>query len=265
MKKLLFTLIFGAFFALPLAMAQPGNDECAAPVALPDVFNYCSPVGAYSNTGATPSAYGPATCFDKTEGDVWFSFVAQATDVSIVVRGATLQAPGGTLKGPQMALYFGVCGGTINQLECQTDFVGAGLVEGYQGGLFVGSTYYIRVQGEAGNTGTFQICINNYNPPVDPKSDCPKASILCDKSPFVTQNVVGAGVDKSELNDALCFSNGVPGNWETNSTWYVWTCSKSGTLEFTLTPLNVADDLDFALYRLPNGLDVAQVRVPLGV
>jgi len=255
MKKRHFTLMaILCFVGLTAAIAQPSNDECTTPIVLPNVINFCSPVGAYTNVGATPSTYGPATCFGTTQNDVWFAFTAEATDISIIVRGATSTAPGGTLKAPQMSLYFGSCGGTINQLECQSDAGGTNIVEGYQGGLFVGSTYLIRIQGASGQTGTFQICINNYNPPVDPKSDCPKSSILCDKSPFVVQNVVGAGSDIGELNDALCFSNGAPGNFETNSTWYVWTCSKSGTLEFTLTPLNVTDDLDFALYRLPNGI-----------
>jgi hypothetical protein len=254
MKKLHFALTISLFVSLTAAFAQPSNDECTAPIALPDVFNYCSAPGAFTNVGATPSTYGPATCFGSAQGDVWFSFVAEATDVSIVVRGATPQAPGGTLQDPQMSLYFGSCGGTINQLECQAAPGNSNIVEGYQGGLFVGSTYLLRIQGQGGQTGTFQICVNNYNPPVDPKSDCPQSAILCDKSSFVVQKVTGAGSNISELNDALCFSNGAPGNYETNSTWFVWTCSKSGTLEFTLTPLNVADDLDFALYRLPNGI-----------
>ena len=251
-------VIIIAVFAISPAWAQPSNDECANPIILPNVLNFCSPVGAYTNVGATPSSYGPATCFGSTQNDVWFAFTAMATDVTITVRGATPLAPGGTLQRPQLALYFGNCGGTINQLECQTAPGTSDVVEGYQGGLFVGSTYLLRIQGANGQTGTFQICINNYNPPVDPASDCSQAAILCDKSPFVVQSVTGAGTDIAELNDATCFSNGAPGNYETNSTWFVWTCSQSGSLEFTLTPLNTTDDLDFVVYRLPNGIGNCQ-------
>ena len=255
MRKQPLILLFVLFGAVA-AIAQPSNDECTNPILIPNVLNFCSGVGAFTNVGATPSSYGPATCFGTTQNDVWFAFTAQATDVTVTIRGATAQAPGGTLQSPQVAIYFGNCGGTINQLECQSGI--QNIVEGYQGGLFVGSTYLIRVQGAGGNTGTFQLCINNYNPPVEPTSDCPDASILCDKSPFVVQNVTGAGNNTSELTDALCFSNGAPGNFETNSTWFVWTCSQSGTLEFTLSPNNVSDDLDFALYRLPNGIGNCQ-------
>ena len=257
MRKFPLTLCF-AFGALTLLAQAPGNDECANPIVLPEVVNYCSAVGAYTNVGATPSTYGAATCFGTTENDVWFAFTPVATDVTITIRGATNQGAGGTLKNPQISIYFGTCGGTINQLECQSAPGGSNVAEAYQGGLFVGSTYLVRVQGQGGQTGTFQLCINNYNPPVDPKSDCPQASILCDKSSFVVQKVTGAGQNISELTDATCFSNGAPGNYETNSTWFVWTCSKSGTLEFALTPLNVSDDLDYVLYRLPNGLGNCQ-------
>jgi hypothetical protein len=253
MSKHLF-LFITAFLALSQpAFAQPSNDECSSPILLAEVLNYCSPVAAFTNVAATPSSYGAASCFGSTQNDVWFSFKALATDVTITVRGATSQAPGGTLKSPQVALYLGTCGGVINQLECQSG-VGTNIAEAYQGGLFVGSTYLIRIQGGAGQTGTFQLCINNYNPPVEPTSDCPEASILCDKSPFVVQKVTGAGNNNLEMEDAQCFENGAPGLNESNSTWFVWTCSQSGTLEFTLSPLNLPDDLDFVVYRLPNGI-----------
>lgn len=252
MKKQKLLTLF-AFLSWASVFAQPSNDECSAPIVIGDVFNYCSPIAAFTNVNATASTYGPASCFGSTQNDVWFAFTAQATDVTITVRGATAAAPGGTLKSPQMALYFGTCGGVINQLECQQG-LGSNIAEGYQGGLFVGSTYLIRVQGAGGQTGTFQLCINNYNPPIEPTSDCPEASILCDKSPFVVQKVTGAGTNNMEMEDAVCFENGAPGINESNSTWFVWTCSQSGTLEFSLSPINLPDDLDFVVYRLPNGI-----------
>ncbi|MCC6463220.1 MAG: hypothetical protein IT260_22315, partial [Saprospiraceae bacterium] len=240
------------------AFAQPSNDNCTSPIPITDVTNFCSSVAAYTNVNATPSGYGPANCFTTGSNDVWFSFVPQFTDVTVVVRGATQQGAGGTLQKPEVAIYFGTCGGILNEVQCQSSTNNDNIVEANESGLLVGSTYLIRVQGFNDITGTFQLCLNNYNPPVEPTSDCPDASVLCDKSPFVVQKVTGAGSNIAELNDATCFSNGAPGNYETNSTWFVWTCSKSGTLEFTLSPLNVADDLDFALYRLPNGIGNCQ-------
>ncbi len=251
MRKIVFllSLFLGAAGTL---FAQPSNDECANPILISEVVNYCSNAGAFTNVSATPSNYQAANCFSGTQNDVWFSFVAQYTDVTITIRGLTGGA--GTLKTPQIALYAGACGGVLEELECQAALGGNNIVELYQGGLFPGTTYLFRVQGRSAAVGTFQVCINNYNPPEEPTSDCPTASVLCDKSPFVVQKVTGAGSNITELNDASCFFNGQGTNYETNSTWFVWTCSKSGTLEFTLNPLNPSDDLDFVLYRLPNGI-----------
>ena len=261
MKKLLTIFLLHVVGVLTV-VAQPSNDDCANPILISDVTAFCSASGAFSNNGASPSAYSAPLCFGPSVfSDVWFSFVAEATDVNITVRGATTPSSGGTLNDPQIVLYGGNCGGTLDQLECQSSAGNSNVVEAYQGGLFVGSTYYIRIQGANGQTGTFQICINNYNPPVDPQSDCPEAAILCDKSPFVVQNVSGAGSDISELNGAECFFNGQGTNFETNSTWFVWTCATPGMLTFALTPNNGPDDLDFVLYRLPNGIGNCQNKL----
>lgn len=252
MRKLILTFASLLLFSV-LAFAQPANDECSSPVVIPDVTAFCSPIAAYTNVGATPTNYFPSGC--PTQNDVWFAFTAEATDINITIRGATPNGPGGTLQDPVVSLHFGTCGGTLDALECVSNNTGANVAELYKGGLFVGSTYLIRVQGSNNQMGTFQICLNNYNPPEDPKSDCPQASILCDKSPFVVKDVSGAGSNPSELNDAECFFNGSSGvNNESNSTWFVWTCSQAGSLTFALTPNNGPDDLDFVLYELPNGI-----------
>ncbi|NJL76507.1 MAG: hypothetical protein HC892_17320 [Saprospiraceae bacterium] len=178
-----------------------------------------------------------------------------ATDVTIVLRGATSVLPGGTLRVPEMTLYGGSCGGTLQELECATDTRNNHIVELYKGGLVPGVRYLIRVQSRNNNMGTFEVCINNFNPPAFPESDCPDASILCDKSGFSVRSVRGAGRDRRELDDALCLLNGSSTDNESNSTWYTWTCEQSGSLTFVLTPQNESDDLDFVLYELPNGIN----------
>lgn len=250
--------------ALPVAVwAQPVNNTCDGAILLTDVTNWCSEFAAYTNVGATPSGYGPATCSTVgAQNDVWFRFVAELTDINIIVNGNSGQGAGGTLLNPRVALYAGTCGGVINQLECGSG-VGVNIIEVYQGGLTPGETYWIRVSNFTPTGGTFQLCLNNYNAPVEATSDCPTAAILCDKSPFVVASVVGAGVDATELDDATCFSNGAPVNHETNSTWFTWICETSGSLTFTLTPNRPADDLDFVVYELPNGIGNCDGKVML--
>jgi SprB repeat len=240
------------------AYAQPANDECAGAIPIQNVANFCSANGQYTTVGATPSNLGPPVCWNSVQNDVWFSFKAIATDVTITIKGNTPASPGGSLNVVQAALYLADCI-DFNELECGPATPGANIVELYQAGLFVGTTYLIRVQG--GNSGTFQICLNNYNPPVTPTSDCPTASLLCDKSPFAVQQLIGGGLNNLEMEDVPCFSGGAPGINETNSTWFKWICSKSGPLTFKLTPLNITDDLDFVVYRLPNGINNCDGKV----
>ena len=254
--------LFLAFSLCTIVLwAQPSNDECEAAIPILDVTNWCSATAEFTNVDATESGFDPATCFSEAGNDVWFSFTPIATDVTITINGSSGAGSGGSLARPEVAIYQGDCAVTINQEECETDNNNNNIIELYKGGLAVGLTYYIRVQGRNDNTGTFQLCINNYNPPVNPGSDCFTGSVLCNKEPFVVQQVIGAGGDPTEANDAPCL-NVFAGNVESNSTWFAWTAATNGTLTFTLTPLNPADDLDFVLYQLSdNPLDCTDKTV----
>jgi len=234
--------------------AQVVNDDCFNPIILNDVTEWCSKVGEFTIVNATASTYGPPACFTSVSNDVWFQFTAVATDIVITISGNTQSSPGGTLEAPEAALYEGFCGGVIGELECQTNASGSGIIELYQSGLFIGNTYLIRIDGRGVRIGTFEICMNNYNPPAEPTSDCPQASLLCDKSSFVVKSVEGAGNDIKEIDDATCFFGGAGVNFEMNSTWFVWRCDTPGPLTLTLTPNKVDDDLDFVIYELPNGI-----------
>ena len=249
-------LLLLGFFLLSavITFAQPANDNCTGAIALPNPTNFCSANAAYNNIGATPSGFPLPACFSADLNDVWYTFVATGTDITITVRGKTQQAAGGTLVRPEIVLYEGTCSplnSNFSELRCDADNAGNNIVSLYKGGLTVGSLYYLRIKGTNANVGSFQICTRNYFPPAAAGSDCVTASVLCDKSPFVAQSVTGAG---AVLDEAVgsCLSVLPPS--ETNSTWYKWTAKTSGTLSFTLSPTSANDDLDFAVYELPNGL-----------
>ncbi len=258
--KRFYILLFLTLVIWTASWAQPTNDECSNAIVITDPTNFCSKTTGntvFTNIAATPSGLGAPNCFSSSGKDVWFKFTPLATDVTIVIKGKLNNSSSLTLSQPEAALYYAPnCNSTFSELECQSNTTSSNIVNLYQAGMIVGATYWIRVQGRNNKTGTFQLCITNYNPPKKPGSDCSSASILCDKSTFVVQSVVGAGNDPTEADDATCFSNGAPSsNVEMNSTWFKWTCEKSGPLSFTLTPLKEDDDLDFVVYELPNGLD----------
>ncbi|MCC6724500.1 MAG: PKD domain-containing protein, partial [Saprospiraceae bacterium] len=238
--------------AMGVLLAQPANDNCTKAMLLKDVTNYCSQPRQFTNHMATPGGPDPARCFPSylgdTDNDVWFKFSAVATVVNISVVGAIPRTPGGTLQKPQLALYRGECK-ALYEVGCISDGQGFNIVETFIYNLVVGQTYFIRVDAREGNTGSFQLCVNNFNPVPSPSSDCLSAVVLCDKSTFTVPNMTSAGKQRKELPKGTCLPD------ETQSAWYKWTCDKTGTLSFKLTPNNPSDDLDFILFILPKGVE----------
>lgn len=242
-------------------LAQSQSDECATATWINDVNNWCSNIGEYNNLTATNSGLTGSTCGVPRIHDVWFRFVATGRDVVITVRGATQLPPtGGTIRRPGVELIFTPNCNNYTILDCGNDNVGDNLIQIYRGGLTIGNTYYIRV--DAQFTGTFQLCVHNYTAPSLPTGDCPRAAILCDKSPFFVESVTGVGNIPDE-GTGTCLDLGGQDDSENASTWYQWVCDQSGTLTFDITPMSPADDIDFVFYELPNGINNCNGRRPI--
>ena len=223
------------------ALAQvPVNDNPYGAVVLSNVSSYCSAAGAYNNVGAT-SHY--------TDGfkDVFFKFTATAYDVSITV---TANGNNG-LSNPGIELFEA---DSTAQLVGSLS-TGATVSTLYKGGLTIGNTYYIRIYGTSNNnTGTFQLCVNNYFPILKAGQDYATASVLCSKTTFTQTGVVGAGNNNREsVGTCLDVGTSAGQSIEANTAWYKWTAANNGTLTFTITPTvtaPVADDIDWVLYDL---------------
>lgn len=234
-------------------LAQLPNDECLGAIDLGPVSSYCSDPGAYTNIGATHSKIssdnGAGTCSrDTSDLDVWFVFEATATDANIRVIGELNRSSGGTLTSPTFFVYKASCT-NFQEVVCASDGFGVNVVETFASDLSPGELYFIKVSGRGTRAGTFQLCLEQFNYVPEPKSDCPDGVILCDKSSFTIAQLVGAGNDKNEIDPSTCIQE------EFSSVWYRWTCDTAGTLGFTLVPNNPTDDLDFAVYELPGGID----------
>jgi len=256
LNKILSTCFLLFFLAIQLN-AQVFNDFCESAFNIDDPTNYCSINGEFTNVNSLPSGIPRPGCWsnvDNIDNDVWFTFIAMGNNASIVVRGDDSdELPGGTLFNPEMAFYENDCG-SLNELVCASDSDNENIVEFVAADLIVGARYYIRVSAILDNVGTFRICVNNFNQVPDPSSDCVSSVILCDKSSFVVEQLIGTGLSMDQLPPSQCNREGCT-FVESNSSWYTWTCEESGTLSFTLTPLKEDDDLDFVLYELPNGLN----------
>ncbi|WP_295653604.1 PKD domain-containing protein [uncultured Mucilaginibacter sp.] len=236
---LLFVFISGAVYA-----QAPANDNPSNATLLPIVKSYCSTDGQYTSVGATPFFSG-----DQFK-DVWFKFTAVAFDVSITATANgtnPLNSPGIDIYTYDAStnIYTNIIGSSAN---------GSIVTTFYKGGLTIGQTYYFRVYGLSNNnTGTFKLCINNYNPVLQVGQDYGTASVLCDKSSFTQTGVTGAGLNNREAAGTCLDYSGGNGPIEANSAWYKWTAATSGSLTYTITPTvtaPIADDIDWVLYDL---------------
>ena len=230
---------------------QPANDECINAVELDSTSNWCSARHAFSNEGATESTQSSGACqlTGNTGKDVWFSFVAVGTELNVRIIGNIDNVPGGTLSKPEVVIYGGACD-QLREIGCNSDAFSSGFVELLLDQFTPGSRYFLRVSGRDDATGTFQICVNSFSKVPDPNSDCPTGVVLCDKSGFVVEQLSGTGNIQDEAA-GTCLGDG---DSEKSSTWYKWVAADNGTLTFTITPNNPSDDIDFALFELPNGL-----------
>jgi hypothetical protein len=87
------------------------------------------------------------------------------------------------MNQPRIALYDGICGGLINELNCSNGTPGSGTSQLYEGALVPGNTYYIRISTPPANEGSFELCINSYTPTTNPGADCGGAAFLCNQNP----------------------------------------------------------------------------------
>lgn len=149
------------FTTLPVA---PDNDNCAGAVAL-TVNNDldCGVVTSSSTFGATNSMPSGA-CFGNPNDDVWFTFVASATEHEFTL--SNIVAVTGTSVDLYLQVLSGSCADTQISVDCSdndTDTIT---------GLTVGETYYVRVYTYfSTSTASFDLCIgtdpllstNNFN------------------------------------------------------------------------------------------------------
>lgn len=250
-------LRFICFLVLPWSFWAQG-DDCGTATPINNVQNYCSGNGVFTNVGSTPGTYGLPTCWpaNATE-DVWFSFTALGTDVLISASGI---GGGGTMSQPRIALYDGICGGLMNELNCSNGTPGFGTSQIYEGALVPGNTYYIRVSTPQANEGSFELCINSYTPTTNPGADCGGAAFLCNQNPVSVGTLGGGGLNNDEPEPGTCLD--MPGPDESNSSWFYWTCGTGGPLTFDITPVNPMDDIDFIFYQL-NTSNPCGARTPV--
>ncbi|MFN0175296.1 MAG: T9SS type B sorting domain-containing protein [Saprospiraceae bacterium] len=243
-KNTFFAFLFFTLLS-PTLWAQP-NDECSGAFVIADPSDFCTPPDA-NNNAASPSAAAFPSCWSNVGADVWYTFTAVAEDLIVIVKGQTPSNPTGTLFGPQIAVYSGDCN-NLGEIACASDLNFTNNLPLAVPDLIIGQQYFIRIDGIV--PGLFELCIKNSEDANVASGDCPTANIVSCTTPIVVDQVFGPGNDPTELSDAPCLT-GFAG--ESSAAWYVFTAANNAKLTFTITPNDPNDDIDFVLYRLPNG------------
>lgn len=231
------------YFITNLCFAQPANDRpCSAALLLASQnCNYLT----FDNSGATATTTVPqptgVACNGWGSGrDVWFKIPVPSNG------GLTITTNQGTITDGVMAVYRGNNCSNLVLLGCNDDD-GPGLMPQYSAtGLTYGDTVFVRFWRYNSNTGgTFQICATLQIPNAQ---DCLGALPICQSVYSTTQSYSGTGNILNEINtSSSCLASG-----EKNDVWYTFTVQQSGNLNFTITPNDLSDDYDWAVYNLTN-------------
>lgn len=258
MKKA-FSIVFILLLCRAALLAQPANDECTGAITVTNLNNWCSATGAYTNVNASGTLASLPTCWTGSlpNSDVWFAFTAVGAAMNIAVEGAGV---GGTLNQPQIAVFTGTCNPfNMYEVGC-TQFTSTnnGYANLYISGLTIGQLYYIVVDGCNSNTGTFKLCLNNFDPPSAPGQDCATGAFLCNKNTITQQSLFGAGIYETA---GTCLDDPYTGPTDKNSVWFKWVCATAGTITFSIDPLIPADDIDWVFYQLPGGNCASRVNL----
>ncbi|MBK6369455.1 MAG: T9SS type A sorting domain-containing protein [Flavobacteriales bacterium] len=154
---------FGSFNICATNAGPPPNDDPCGAISL-SLTSTCT-TDTYSSMNATSTTSIPAPdCGTYSGNDVWFSFVAPASGL------VTIQTPIAVMTNLDMAVYSASsCSGPFTLIACDASsgpgsmpFMTLTPLE-----LIAGQTYYVRVWGNYGTTGLFDLCANTA-----PIADC---------------------------------------------------------------------------------------------
>jgi hypothetical protein len=236
----------GYFKICVLAGCSPANDLPCAAVPL----TIGIPVNGDNACSSGASEPGSASCWGggNTLNTVWYSFVATAATMKVRTRLFTLY-------DSQIAVYAGTCGpGLIEVTSACNDNYTYNCGQAFLtrasdltvNSLTIGTTYYVRVDGRASNTGTFEIIVISGSGtfPAVPAQDCALPVNICSNSSFnvADPGYSGAGNFCDVGGAGTCMTAG-----ESSSTWYTFSITGPATLQWLLTT-SISNDYDWMVW-----------------
>jgi hypothetical protein len=188
-------LLIGVIFISSIpAWAQPSNDDCVNAI----------PIACGSSTNGTTVAATmetvPAACYsNNTAPSVWYTFVGDGSNITASICGSVSW-------DSQIAVFSGTCA-ALTCLGYNDD--GCGTASTYSFPSVAGVTYYIRVFGYGGASGTFTLNLTCTPSAVSNDACATAIPVACGTS--VSGTTAGAVAD---IIPGGCFVNNYsPGVW----------------------------------------------------
>jgi len=83
-------------------------------------------------------------------------------------------------------------------------------------------------------------------PPLQPEQDCTGALPICSAITIINDSYQGEGINPNEIDPLpSCLNSG-----EQNNVWFRFQPASSGMVCFSLIPVNITNDYDWAVYDL---------------
>ncbi|WP_298513753.1 GEVED domain-containing protein [uncultured Kordia sp.] len=207
----------------------PANDDCGTATSLSvSPTSTCVTLTAGDSSTATESisAISCGGFTGNSDDDVWYSFVATATNHDITARP-------GTLSDLVVDLRSGACDGT--NIDCADNTTGANDEVINATGLSIGTTYYVRVYsyGGAANAGTFDICVTT--PIVIPSNDDCANAIALGVSPTDTCVTSASGTTENATQSIAAINCGGTTGDADDDVWYSFVAT-AFEHDITVTP-----------------------------
>jgi hypothetical protein len=214
----------GLFNICVKSMAPVGavNDNCTNAITLSGSTTCNATLG--NSAGATQSI-APATCQGGTSSsaqDVWYKFVASGPGDSVIVSRLLTY-------DPVLEVFSGTCAGLVS-LGCSDQANAAAIEKVAPGTLVAGQTYYVRVYGWAGTTGTFNICVKRVATSGVANDECANATTIS-VGTNCTFPVAGSTVGATTSPQTAC------SGFADDDVWYKFTVATSGFHKFKVTCL----------------------------
>jgi hypothetical protein len=219
-------IVMNIDFCIQNVNAAPANDECAnaqAIATLPPGSSCTSPLFA-TTVGATQSTPAPSCSGSSHNDDIWYSFVANTSAVSIQFSNARLTTTNGNAN-LGYAVYNSACPTTTATMFCNGNLGGtSGSVT--VNGLVPGNTYFIRFFSLGDNNYmTFQFCVIDII--VAQNDECANAILFqtYDLNEIATELRISTGSATRSPNDPDC-----SGGENNDDVWYRFTASTSSII-----------------------------------